>query len=240
MMIQITETTDNNYGKVTLVGFGPGDPELLTVAGQKALQHADIIFYDHLVNIAYLKSLQIELVYVGKRAGDHSKEQEEINQLLLQAAIAGKNVVRVKGGDPMIFAHGGEEVHFLESHQVKVEVIPGVTTACALSATSKISLTRRGIASSVAFVSGHSSKLQTPDADTLVYYMGANNLPRIAQELLSAGRRSETPVLLMYNVSLPDQQEFITTLSRLKTEEVKYPTPLIMLVGEVIHTRKER
>lgn len=178
------------------------------------------------------------MVDVGKRSGHHSKEQEEINRLLLKAATEGKNVVRVKGGDPMIFAHGGEEVHFLESHQVEVEVTPGVTTACALAASAKVSLTHRGIASSVAFVSGHSKNLQTPDADTLVYYMGANHLKQIAHELITHGRDRETPVLLMYNVSLPDQQEFVTTLTRLEQEENTYPTPLIMLVGQVIQTRR--
>lgn len=106
-MIQTKKTDTNGYGKVTLVGFGPGNPELLTIAGEKALLNADIIFHDNLVHRTYLESLNKKLVDVGKRSGHHSKEQEEINRLLLKAATEGKNVVRVKGGDPMIFAHGG-------------------------------------------------------------------------------------------------------------------------------------
>lgn len=179
-------------------------------------------------------------VYVGKRKGNHFKEQEEIHLLLLEAARKGQEVVRLKGGDPMIFAHGGEEVAFLKSHSIPVQIIPGITTACALAAYSQIPLTHRGVSSSVALVSGHSkNQLPIPDADTLVYYMGASQLRKIATALIESGRKKETPVLLVHNVSLPTQQEFFTSLEQLQEDSTLYPTPLIALIGEVVYQREE-
>lgn len=121
----------NTQGKVQLVGFGPGDPDLLTIKAWKAIDAADIIFYDDLIDASFLDDKKAEKVYVGKRAGYHHKEQAAINRLLLDAAREGKNVVRLKGGDPMIFAHGSEEIEYLESNLIQVEVIPGITTASA-------------------------------------------------------------------------------------------------------------
>ncbi|MCD8261622.1 MAG: SAM-dependent methyltransferase [Bacteroides sp.] len=139
----------------------------------------------------------------------------------------------------MIFVHGGEEVHYLESHFVRVEVIPGISTANALAALTRIPLTYRGVASSVAFVSGHGEEIQVPQADTLLYYMGARNLRRIARTLLDKGLPTQRPVLLVYHVSAPDQQEFYTTVGELAVGDTTYPTPLIMLAGEVaaLHRR---
>ena len=218
-------------GRVTLAGFGPGDPDLLTVAAVKALEAADIIFYDDLIGKDYLDRLKAEKVYVGKRSGRHHAEQGEINRLLLEAAREGKAVVRLKGGDPMVFGHAGEEIEFLKSCMVEVRVIPGITTASALAADTQVSLTHRGLASSVAFVNGHASTPLTPDADTLVYYMGASRLPTIARALMAEGRAADTPALLVHNVSLPDEQVFDTTLGALVADTSNYPTPLIMLVG---------
>lgn len=221
-------------GEVILIGFGPGDPDLLTVKAMKVLQQADIIFYDALTNESFLQTLPAEKVYVGKRCGQHHEEQEQINALLLEAAQAGKRVVRLKGGDPMVFAHAGEEISFLERNGIKTRVIPGITTALALAAEAKVSLTYRGISSSVAFVNGHSSHPGTPSADTLVYYMGASHLRMIAEELLAAGRKATTPVILAYNVSLPDEQFYHLTLGDLQHSQMTYPTPLTVLIGEVI------
>ena len=225
----------NSQGSVSLVGFGPGDPELLTIKAAKAIDAADIIFYDDLIDETYLKDKKAEKVYVGKRAGYHHKEQSEINRLLLDAARKGKNVVRLKGGDPMIFAHGSEEIEFLESNLIQVNVIPGITTASALAASQKISLTHRDFSSSVALVSGHTPQPVTPDAETLVYYMGAKQLQAIATQLIDEkGRAFNTPVLLTYNVSRPDEQTFETTLWELRNGEKKdLPTPLIALIGNV-------
>ena len=225
----------DKQGSVSLVGFGPGDPELLTIKAAKAIDAADIIFYDDLIDDSYLADKKAEKIYVGKRAGYHHKEQAEINRLLLEAAREGKNVVRLKGGDPMIFAHGSEEIEYLESNLIKVNVIPGITTASALAASQKISLTHRDFSSSVALVSGHTPQPVTPDAETLVYYMGAKQLQAIATQLIDKeGWAFNTPVLLTYNVSRPDEQTFETTLWDLRNGEMQnLPTPLIALIGNV-------
>lgn len=225
----------DKQGTVSLVGFGPGDPDLLTIKAAKAIDAADIIFYDDLIDDSYLADKKAEKIYVGKRAGYHHKEQADINRLLLDAAREGKNVVRLKGGDPMIFAHGSEEIEYLESNLIKVNVIPGITTASALAASQKISLTHRDFSSSVALVSGHTPQPVTPDAETLVYYMGAKQLQAIATQLIDKeGWAFNTPVLLTYNVSRPDEQTFETTLWNLRNGEMQnLPTPLIALIGYV-------
>ena len=225
----------NSQGSVSLVGFGPGDPDLLTIKAAKAIDAADIIFYDDLIDDSYLADKKAEKIYVGKRAGYHHKEQADINRLLLEAAREGKNVVRLKGGDPMIFAHGSEEIEYLESNLIKVNVIPGITTASALAASQKISLTHRDFSSSVALVSGHTPQPVTPDAETLVYYMGTKQLQAIATQLIDKeGWAFNTPVLLTYNVSRPDEQTFETTLWDLRNGEMQnLPTPLIALIGYV-------
>ena len=245
-------------GTVSLVGFGPGDPDLLTIKAAKSIEQADIIFYDDLIDPSYLEDKKAEKVYVGKRAGYHHKEQGDINRLLLDAARAGKQVVRLKGGDPMIFAHGSEEIEYLESNLIHVNVIPGITTASALAASQKISLTHRDFSSSVALVSGHTQHPVTPNAETLVYYMGAKQLQAIATQLIDEGWAMNTSVLLTYNVSRPDEQTFETTLwelrngtsLRIKTHNhiletsdkensvesialADLPTPLIALIGYV-------
>ena len=225
----------DKQGTVSLVGFGPGDPDLLTIKAAKAIDAADIIFYDDLIDDSYLADKKAEKIYVGKRAGYHHKEQADINRLLLEAAREGKNVVRLKGGDSMIFAHGSEEIEYLESNLIKVNVIPGITTASALAASQKISLTHRDFSSSVALVSGHTPQPVTPDAETLVYYMGAKQLQAIATQLIDKdGWAFNTPVLLTYNVSRPDEQTFETTLWNLRNGEMQnLPTPLIALIGYV-------
>lgn len=225
----------DKQGSVSLVGFGPGDPDLLTIKAAKAIDAADIIFYDDLIDDSYLADKKAEKIYVGKRAGYHHKEQADINRLLLDAAREGKNVVRLKGGDPMIFAHGSEEIEYLESNLIKVNVIPGITTASALAASQKISLTHRDFSSSVALVSGHTPQPVTPDAETLVYYMGAKQLQTIATQLIDKeGWAFNTPVLLTYNVSRPDEQTFEATLWNLRNGEMQnLPTPLIALIGNV-------
>lgn len=225
----------DKQGSVSLVGFGPGDPDLLTIKAAKAIDAADIIFYDDLIDDSYLADKKAEKIYVGKRAGYHHKEQADINRLLLDAAREGKNVVRLKGGDPMIFAHGSEEIEYLQSNLIKVNVIPGITTASALAASQKISLTHRDFSSSVALVSGHTPQPVTPDAETLVYYMGAKQLQTIATQLIDKeGWAFNTPVLLTYNVSRPDEQTFETTLWNLRNGEMQnLPTPLIALIGNV-------
>lgn len=225
----------STFGKVTLVGAGPGPRDLLTLAADKALQSADCIFYDDLIDHHYLQSYRAELIPVGKRKGNHSKEQHEINDLLLQYAMEGKNLVRLKGGDPMIFAHGGEEIEHLQSNLIEVEVIPGITTASACSASTQIPLTYRGVSSSVAFVSGHNlSGISIPRADTIVLYMAGTKIKEIARKMIHDGYRPDLPVMLVYHVSFPDQQIFHHTLSDLSENDHVFPTPVIILIGEVV------
>jgi uroporphyrinogen III methyltransferase/synthase len=228
-----------NYGKVILVGFGPGDPGLLTIAGDKALSVADIIFHDDLLDRNALEKYKAEKYYAGKRKGRHSCHQDHINEMVYQAAVSGKNVVRLKGGDPMIFAHGREEIDFLKSRFVEVEVIPGISSGIALASCTHIPLTHRGVASSVAFVTGHSgNEVQTPVADTLVYYMGGANLSQIARKLIATGRPEETPVALVSNVSLPAQKTVYTSLKELQHSVVRHPTPLLAIIGNVVSFEK--
>lgn len=231
------------YGKVSLVGFGPGDPELITVKGLRLLEQADAIYYDDLTNEAFLEQFKAGKVYVGKRSGKHSHAQDEINHLIYSAAIEGRKVVRLKGGDAMIFAHGREEIDYLKSKMVEVEVIPGISSGIALASLTQIPLTHRGLARSVAFVLGHSSAPQTPEADTLLYYMGGEKVSVIAESLLKAGRNEDTPVALVTNVSLPAQREVFSTLGELRYAVFR-DTPVLIVVGEVVgleaQSRKQR
>ena len=230
-----------HFGKVWLVGFGPGNPDLLTLGGDKALTNADVIFHDDLIDHDFLQKYKGEKIYVGKRKGKHSHNQDEINELVYQSALQGKKVVRLKGGDPMIFAHGREELDFLQSRFVEVEVIPGIASGIALSAYTHIPLTDRGAASSVAFVTGHSGNTaQTPDADTLVYYMAGANIASIAKKLISAGRNPETPAALAHNVSLAAQKTFFSTLGELQFSFLKNTTPILLVVGEVVNFENYR
>jgi uroporphyrinogen III methyltransferase/synthase len=225
----------SSYGKVYLVGFGPGNPDWLTIGGDKILAQADVIFHDDLVARAFLDKYSGEKIYVGKRRDIHRFCQEEISELVYQAAISGKKVARLKGGDPMIFAHGREEIDFLQRRFVEVEVISGISAGIALAACTRIPLTHRGLSSSVAFVTGHSeADAQIPSADTLVYYMGGAHIAGIARKLIASGRREDTPVALAHNVSLPDQKVWYSSLKELQHSLIKYPTPILVAVGEVV------
>ncbi len=234
-IVKILLTLDyrKNYGKVTLVGFGPGDPELLTIKGQKALQNADVIYFDDLTNEAFLNQFNAEKIYVGKRSGKHSHHQNDINELLYQSAINGNNVVRLKGGDPMLFSHGREEVDFLRERMVEVEIVPGISSGNALASLLQIPLTHRGVARSVAMVLGHSDEPQTPNADTLLYYMGGSSISKIASSLIEAGRDENTPVAIVTNVSLPNQRAVYSSLKELKYAIFK-DTPVLLMIGEVV------
>ncbi len=226
--------TGRHYGKVWLVGYGPGDPELITVKGQRLLKEADVVFYDDLSFVPVPVPVPVQkYIYVGKRSGKHSHSQEEINELMYQAATEGKTVVRLKGGDPMVFAHGREEIDYLQSRFVKVEVVPGISSGIALASLTQIPLTHRGLARSVAFVLGHAKDIQTPTADTLIYYMGGAKVSEIAHSLIASGRSAETPVALVTNVSLPNQRTVFTSLGEMKWALFK-ATPVLIVVGEVV------
>jgi uroporphyrinogen III methyltransferase/synthase len=225
----------NQYGKVYLAGFGPGDPELLTIKAYKALENADTIFYDDLIDRHYLDNFQAEKVFVGKRKGNHSHTQENINEMLFQSAIAGKNTVRLKGGDPFIFGRGGEEYEFLHRRLIVPEVIPGITSAVGAAAQTGIPLTNRGESSSVAFITASSQKeVVVPQTDTLVYYMGASNLRELRLQLLAKGIDSNTPAAIITNATLPSVRASFTNVSALPDETI---SPSIIMIGKTIKNR---
>jgi len=220
------------YGKVSIAGFGPGNPELLTLKTEKLLQKAHVIFYDDLLEASFLDQYLAEKVYVGKRKGRHSYRQEDINELLFQAGAKGKNVVRLKGGDPLVFGRGGEEYHYLKRRFVEAEIIPGITAASAAAASGIIPLTSRGISTSVAFALGHNAVInKLPKADTLVFYMGASQQKDWACRLLNEGWAPQTPVAVVRNASLPDEEIRRYTLSELADSQTVLPAPSLVMVG---------
>jgi len=232
-------------GRITLVGAGPGDPELLTLAAYKALQVADIIYYDALVSDEILKLARkdAEFVYVGKKASNHHKSQSQIEDLLIESAQQGLNVVRLKGGDPFIFGRGGEEVERARKHQIDIQVIPGITAASGCAAVTQIPLTHRELSQSVTFITGHKKDDQTPDWDalaqantTLAIYMGHANLAKLADELLKRGRSGDTPIALIENGTLNNQREVFTDLANLKqiSENFQRQGPVLTIIGEVV------
>jgi uroporphyrinogen III methyltransferase / synthase len=224
----------NRWGKVYITGFGPGDPDLLTIKAVKAIENADVIFYDSLINQEFLEQYNVEKVYVGKRKGNHTYGQNVIDEMLYQSAISGKNTVRLKGGDPFIYGRGGEEFDYLRHRFIDVEVIPGITAAFGAASNLGISLTQRGISSSVAFCTGFPKEnRRIPDADTLVFYMSASNLQDTAQLLIESGHSPETPVALIRNATLSDQESKFTTLIELSKGKASMESPMIAIIGNI-------
>ena len=240
-------------GKVYLVGAGPGDPGLLTLKAKECLSRADVIIYDNLANRIFLKyaDSDAELIYVGKKGGNHTMLQKDINSLIVDKARTGHFVVRLKGGDPFIFGRGGEEALELIEAGIDFEVVPGITSAIAVPAYAGIPLTHRNYTSTVAFVTGHEDpqkeksdiawdKLAT-GAGTLVFLMGVANLPRIVERLMEHGRAPDTPVAVIRSGTVPEQKTIKGTLkdiARLSRESGITP-PAIIVVGDVIHLREK-
>ncbi len=221
------------WGKVALAGFGPGDHELITKKAAHQLETCDVIFYDDLVNEEYLQRFSAEKKYVGKRKGQHKFDQEVINELMYREALKGKNVLRIKGGDPLIFGRGAEEYHYLQSRLIQTTIIPGISSAFAAAAHAVIPFTDRSLSSSVALLSGHDiHKLRIPQADTLVFYMGASNQKELAKEIIAQGWPDITPVGVVYNVSNPNQQIYRGTLEDLMQNGSGLPSPSIIIVGK--------
>ncbi len=222
-----------SWGEVYITGFGPGDALLMTKMAEYTLQNADVIFYDDLVNEGYLQRLSIPLMYVGKRKGKHKFDQQKINELMLEEARKGKSVVRVKGGDPLLFGRGAEEFHFLAKNFIRAEIIPGISSAFAVASSSVIPLTERSLSSSVTFLSGHDlNKLRIPKSDTLVFYMGASNQSAIAARLLDEEWHPGTPVAIVHNVSSNTQKEYRCTIKELAEKSSDLPSPSIIIVGK--------
>lgn len=234
-------------GIVYLVGAGPGDPGLLTLRGLECLQKADVVVHDRLVNPTLLVyATQAKFIDVGKLPNHHPVPQEDINAILVEKAREGKTVVRLKGGDPFVFGRGGEEAQVLAEAGIQFEIIPGVTSAIAAPAYAGIPVTHRGVASSVAFVTGHAAGAEPLDmnwralaqgVDTLVFLMGVNNLPPIVTALTEAGRSSETPVALIEQGTTPAQKVVVGTLTNILEKADEIQAPAIIIIGEVVGLR---
>jgi len=238
-------------GEVILVGGGPGDPELLTLKALKALQCADVVLYDNLVDpeIVNLARAGAERIYVGKRCSNHSMPQADINELLVRLARCGKRVVRLKGGDPFIFGRGGEEVEHLARHGIPFRVIPGVTAASGVGACAGIPLTHRDCAQALVLVTGH-RKDEALDLDwealarprqTLVIYMGLGALPAICAKLVEHGLPSSTPAAVVEKGSTPAQRVVTGTLSTLAEQAQRegLRPPTLIVVGEVVRLQEK-
>ena len=234
-------------GRVTLVGAGPGDPDLLTIRAVKAIQAADVLLYDALIDPAILDLARpgTRRIDVGKRCGRHAMQQAAINKLIVRHARQCSRVVRLKGGDPFVFGRGGEELDSLRATGVPVEVIPGVTAACAAAASLQIPLTHRGVARSLHFVTGHGSDGAVPAHDwaalvsgggTIAAYMSARTLSSIAASLIGAGMPGATPAAAVTNASRPDERRLSGTLASLPAllAEAGFDGPTIVLIGAVV------
>ena len=248
---------NSSFGKVYLVGAGPGAADLITVRGAKLLEKADVVFHDALVEPGMLALCpQAIQLAVGKRCGKLSSAQHFINKRLVDAAKQYKTIVRLKGGDPMLFGRADEEIQALKQIGIEVEVVPGITAALAGAASLQQSLTLRGVSRSVAFVtlaqatqeSNHTENNQTqpiqnPSADTLVYYMGRKDAAKIAQQLINQ-HHPDTPVHILEAVSTPRERQWSSTLGELATGAADAwfdsSSPALIMVGEALRDTAKR
>ncbi|MEB1805959.1 MAG: uroporphyrinogen-III C-methyltransferase [Bacillaceae bacterium] len=240
-------------GKVFLVGAGPGDPKLLTIKGLEAIQGADVIVYDRLVNpelIGYANR-NVELIYCGKMPNQHTIPQEHINEILVLQAKRGKQVVRLKGGDPCMFGRGGEEAEYCTDHQVEFEFIPGITSGISAPMFAGIPVTHRDYSSSVTFITGHKRSDKSGEAmnwqhlakgsDTLVFYMGLSNLSLICENLMTYGRSPNAPIALVEQGTTKRQRTLVGDLATIveKAANAQIKSPAIIIVGEVVQLRNK-
>jgi len=236
-------------GNVVLVGAGPGDPELLTLAAVRALSDADVVLIDALVNRAVLEHTKpsTRVIEVGKRGGARSTPQAFIERLMIQEARAGQRVVRLKGGDPFLFGRGGEESAHLRAAGIDVEVIPGITSGLAAPLAAGISVTHRDVSPGVIFVTGHEKDGAAERIDwhalvasglTLVVYMGVANAARLQEKLLAAGMDPATPLAAISNATLAEQRIATGTAATLRAtiESNAIVSPAILVIGEVART----
>ena len=240
-------------GKVYLIGAGPGDYKLITMRGLEYLQKAEVVVYDRLADnrlLAYAPE-DAEMIYVGKASSNHTMKQEDINQLLVDKALEGKTVVRLKGGDPFVFGRGGEEALLLVENDVPFEIVPGISSSIAVPAYAGIPVTHRGIAASFAVVTGHEDPTKTNSdiywqnlakaTDTLVFLMGVENLPYITKQLVENGRSADTPAAVIRWGTKPEQRTLVTTLGSAAEDVKKHgiKPPAIFLVGDVVTLREK-
>jgi uroporphyrin-III C-methyltransferase/precorrin-2 dehydrogenase/sirohydrochlorin ferrochelatase len=252
MQRQLSDATSAKLqGQVFLIGAGPGDPDLMTFKAVRLLQSADVVLYDRLVSepILELARRDAQRIYVGKSRADHSVPQPEINQLLVDFALTGQRVVRLKGGDPFIFGRGGEEIELLEKNNIPFQVVPGITAANGAACYAGIPLTHRDYAQSVRFVTGHIkaggsehdwSQFRST-TETLVFYMGLAGLPVICEQLQFCGRSPGTPVALIERGTLQEQRVIIGTLATMvdivNREMPRAPT--LIIVGDVVRLHEK-
>lgn len=233
-------------GRVSIVGAGPGDPELLTIRALKRIQAADAIVHDRLVDPSILSHARDDArrIYVGKTRGCHALSQERINELLAELARDGLAVVRLKGGDPFVFGRGGEELAFLESHCIETEIVPGVTAALGCAALAGIPVTHRDLAQSVTFVTGHAKDGGDPDLDwvslaranhTLVVYLGVATAAKVAARLTEAGMTGSMPVAVIENGTRADERILTGTLGDIATliDTHAIKGPAVLVIGRV-------
>ena len=242
----------NSKGKVYLVGAGPGDPGLLTIKAKACLETADVVIYDYLANEAFLDHAdeKAELIYVGKKGGDHTLSQPEINKLIMDKAQQGHAIVRLKGGDPFIFGRGGEEAEELVKAGVPFEIVPGITSAIAVPAYAGIPLTHRDYTSTVAFITGHEDPTKEKSSiawdklgtgvGTLVFLMGVGNLEQIAESLVKHGRFPDTPVAVVHRGTVPEQKTVVGTLQDIaeRAQKEGMKPPAIIVVGDIVNLRE--
>jgi len=239
-------------GKVYLTGAGPGDIDLLTVKALRVVREADVIIYDRLANPDILKEAKegCEFVYVGKEDGRHTLPQDEINEVIYQNALKHDKVVRLKGGDPLVFGRGGEEARYLKERGVAYEFIPGVTSAISVPAYAGIPVTHRGVAVSFKVVTGHEAPNKEQSQvdwesmradETIVFLMGLHNLRNIADNLMRVGRDPSTPVAVISRGTTPDQRTVTGTLADIyeKVKAAKLPTPALIVVGNVVGLKND-
>jgi len=234
-------------GEVALVGAGPGDPDLLTVAAMKLLQDCDVIVHDALVPQAVLDwgSHEATLIEAGKRGGRASASQKDICETLVRLAREGRRVVRLKGGDPFIFGRGGEEIRMLARAGIRFRVIPGITAGMAAPAMAGIPLTDRSVNSTLAFLTGHEAgkesridwQAMVAAFPVLVFYMGARQLPAIARRLLDAGMAATTPVAVIYAATWPQEEVSSGTLADVLDGRLEAQSPAIVVIGDVVASR---
>jgi uroporphyrin-III C-methyltransferase/precorrin-2 dehydrogenase/sirohydrochlorin ferrochelatase len=241
------KTSGAPLGRVALVGAGPGDPDLLTIKAARLIAAAEVVFVDRLVGkgVMDLVSPAAEVVSVGKSKGEHSVPQEEIHRRMIEAAKAGKRVVRLKGGDPFIFGRGGEEVEALRAAGIEVEVVPGISAALGVAAATQIPLTHRDAAQAVTFVTGHAALGKEPDLDwvalarpnqTVVVFMGVGTADVIAARLIAAGRDPATPVAIVENGTRENEVRAFAALGNV-TEAIQaagIQGPALLVIGEVV------
>jgi uroporphyrinogen III methyltransferase / synthase len=239
-------------GTVYLVGAGPGDPGLITLRGRDIIARADVIVYDRLASPRLLRHARSDAgrVYVGKQSSRHTLTQDEINALIVEEALAGKSVCRLKGGDPFVYGRGGEEAEACRVAGVPFEIVPGITSAIAVPAYAGIPVTHRGLCSALGIITGHEDPGKPESAldwaglakglDTLVFLMGVENLPNITRELLAHGRSPETLVALIRWGTTPDQQTITGTLADIvdRVREAEFKAPAVTVVGEVVGLRE--